>query len=117
VVEAEKSEGRFSIIRQDVAQRVTYALSVFPEDVPELVSALKNAGRVADGYGIEAFLISLSEIGNPAWASDLEFDSEASRGVVRCGRRGPLRRLAERLERRLEKPGATRRLVGSLPRE
>jgi hypothetical protein len=117
VVEAEKPDERFSIIREETAGRVTYSLGVSPEDVPELVMALKKAGRAADGYSIEAFLVSLSEIGDPAWAGDLEFDSEASRSVVRSGRRGPLRRLAERLGRRLGKRGATRRIVEGLPRE
>jgi hypothetical protein len=112
-----REKRRFSITREGTAGRVTYSLGVSPEDVPELVAALKKAGRAADGYAIEAFLVSLSEIGDPAWAGDLEFDSEGSRSVVRCGRRDPLRRLAERLERRLAKRGATRRIVEGLPRE
>lgn len=117
MVEAEKPDERFSIVREETLGRVTYSLGVSPEDVPELVAAFKKAGRVADGYAIEGVLVSLSEIGDPAWAGDLEFDSEAARSVVRCGRRGPLRRLAERLERRLASRGGTRRIIEGLPRE
>ncbi len=108
---------RFAISREETAGRVTYSLGVSSEDVPELVGALKRAGRDASGYTIEAFVISLSEIGDPTWAGELAFDSEASRCVVRCARHGPLRRLAERLERRLAKKTALRRLVEGLPRE
>jgi hypothetical protein len=113
----EKSSERFSIIRDHAAGGVTYSLGVAPEEVPELVTVLKQAGRAVDGYTIESFLVCLSEIGDPVWAEDLVFDSEASRSVVRCGRRGPLRRLAERLERQLAKRTATRRIVEGLPSE
>jgi hypothetical protein len=117
MAEAEQHDERFAVVRETRTERVVYSLCLTADDVPELVAALKKAGREADGYAIEAFLVGLSEIGDPAWAAELEFDSEASRCVVRCGRRGPLRRLAERLTRRLAKRGATRRMVEGLPHE
>jgi hypothetical protein len=114
---AENPAERFSIIREEAAGRTTYSLGLSPEDVPELVAALEKAGRPASGYAIEAFLISLSEVGDPVWAGDLEFDSEGSRCIVRCARRGPLRRLTARLERQLPKRLLMRRIADGLPRE
>ena len=108
---------RFEIVRDLGAEIVVYSLGLSAEDVPELVAALEKSGRGATGYAIEAILVILSEVGDPAWARDLVFDSEVSRCVVRCGRRGPLRRLAERLTRRLANRAATRRVVRGLPPE
>src|SRR6266542_2037490 len=106
-----KREDRFVITHQTTTGRQTYSISLSAEDVPELVLALEKGGRVATGYTIEAFLIALSESGDPPWARELDFDSEASRCTVRCARREPLRRLADRLARRLANQRAARRLV------
>jgi hypothetical protein len=108
---------RFEIVRDVRAEMAAYSLGLSAEDVPELVAALAKSGRGATGYSIEAFLVILLEVGDPAWARDLVFDSEASRCVVRCRRKGPLRRLAERLTRRLANRAATRGVVVALPPE
>src|SRR5262249_13656513 len=102
---------------ETMGDQQVYTLDFSPEDVPELAAALEKAGRAVSGYAIEAFLIRLSEGGDPAWAAELEFDSEQSRCVVRCERRAPLRQLANRLARRLVKRRAIRRMVAGLPRE
>lgn len=112
-----KRQGKFAIVHDNLAGKKGLSVGISPEDVPELVAAFAKAGRVANGYAIEAFMIGLSEINDPPWASELEFDSEASHCVVRCSRGEPLRRLLERLTRRLANRAATRRTIVGLPRE
>jgi hypothetical protein len=60
-------------------------------------------------------MIRLSEKGDPAWAADLEFDSESEMFRLRCRRKGPLTLLLRRLEKRLADPAAMRRLVKGAP--
>jgi hypothetical protein len=108
--------GRFAILREETGPREKYSLGVSPHDVPDLVAALENAGQIASGYTIEKVLVALSEIGDPAWAANLDFDSEAERCVVRCEQRAPLRLLARRLERHLTKR-TIRRIIDGLPLE
>ena len=104
-------------MRDGTGGRLAHSLRVSPEDVPELVSVLEKAGRTPTGYAIEGVLITLSDLGEPDWAKDLDFDREATLCVVRCARRGPLRVLVRRLERRLPKRAVMRRIVDGLPRE
>jgi hypothetical protein len=94
-----------------------YALCFRPDEVERLAAALERAGRVVNGYSVEAVLIRLSEIGDPDWANELEFDSENDLFCVRCVRKGPLQHLLRRLERRLADPTALKRLIRSTREE
>src|SRR5262245_60206999 len=114
---ADNEEKRFEIACQETAGRVTYWVSVSLDDVPELVAALRRAGRTESGYSIEAFVIRVLEVDDPGWAEDLEFDSEGFFCVVRCQQQEPLRLLVERLQRQLADRASTRRLVNGLPED
>jgi hypothetical protein len=94
-----------------------YFVTFDPRDLSALAKAMANAGRDVDGYAAEAILIKLSEIGEPAWADELSFDSEADACTVRCTRKVPLVHLLRRFEKRLAEPTRLRRLVRSLPEE
>jgi hypothetical protein len=49
---------------------------------------IAGAKRDADGYAAEAVLVRLSEIGEPAWADELIFDSESDACTVRLLSKG-----------------------------
>ncbi len=101
-----------------VAGRPAYfVLSLAADDLPALAAALRKSGRPTHGPALEAAFVRVIESDDPPWASELEFDSEADAFTVRCRRRTPLAHLARRMERRLTKPLALRRLVRSLPQE
>jgi hypothetical protein len=103
-------------IEQDDGQGpAIYSLSFAPGSVPTLARALAKARRSVNGLVVEAVMIRLSEKGDPAWAADLEFDSESDLFCVRCRRKGPLTLLLRRLEKRLADPAAMRRLVKTAP--
>ena len=80
-------------------------------DVPQLAKALAKAGQPVNGYSVEAVMIVLSELKDPAWAKDLHFDSENDLFSVDCSRRAPLTFLVRRLRKRLINPAALRRLI------
>ncbi len=92
-----------------------YSVHFTPNAIENLASAISKAGRAVNGYVVEAAMIHLSEKGDPAWAADLEFDSEHDTFCVRCRRKGPLTFLLRRLEKRLADPAALRRLVRAAP--
>jgi hypothetical protein len=93
----------------------TYSVFFCPDDVEPLAAAIEKAGHPLNGYTVEAVLSHLSEKGSPEWAQDLNFDSENDIFCVRSRRKLPLRRLVQRLQRRLDDPKAMRRLVRSVP--
>jgi hypothetical protein len=95
--------------------RAWYSLTFEPGDVAPLAKAFATCGRDLDGYTAEAILVRLSEIGGPAWADELELDTESSCCVVRCARKAPLVHLLRRLEKRLAEPAKLQRLIRSLP--
>ncbi len=94
-----------------------YSITFDPRNLSQLAKAITGVGRNVDGYAAEAILVRLSEIGEPAWADELIFDSEADMCLVRCTRKAPLEHLVRRLEKRLAEPLRLRRLVKSLPEE
>ena len=94
-----------------------HVLSIDPSLISPLAKALASVGRDVDGYVTEALLIRLSELGDPIWATELVFESEAGACIVRCRRRTPLAHLARRLQRRLEAPARLRQLAMTLPEE
>jgi len=102
-------------IAEQVDDMVTwYFITVDPRAVSPLAKVLISTGRNVDGYATEAVLVRLSEIGDPAWAEELTFDSEAEACTVRCTRKAPLVHLVRRFEKRLAEPARLRRLVKSL---
>jgi hypothetical protein len=94
-----------------------YSITFDPRTLSPLAKVIASAGRGVDGYAAEAVLVRLSEIGEPAWADELIFDSEVDACTVRCPRKAPLVHLARRLDKRLAEPARLRRLVKSLPEE
>lgn len=103
-------------IGKHVDERGTcYSITFEPGALPPLAKAISSAERNVDGYAAEAILVRLSEIGEPAWADELTFDSEAEACTVRCTRKAPLMHLVRRLERRLAEPARLRQLMKSLP--
>jgi hypothetical protein len=94
-----------------------YFITFDPRSVVPLAKAIASAGRDVDGYAAEAVLVRLSEIGEPEWADELNFDSEADACTVRCTRKAPLVHLVRRFEKRLAEPARLRRLVKSLPEQ
>jgi hypothetical protein len=94
---------------------VRFWLALSPGRVPPLDRALIRAGHELTGSLFELVLLRLSEVGDPEWASELDFDSEAESCTVHCARRPPLVHLARRLARRLAEPARLRRLARSLP--
>lgn len=94
-----------------------YSVQFAPDAVEQLAAAFTRAGRVVNGYTIQAVVARLSEIGEPEWANELEFDSENDAFCVRCARKAPVQHLVRRLERRLADPPALRRLIRSVREE
>jgi hypothetical protein len=88
-----------------------FALHFNPVDVRTIARALVKAGRPVSGYTVEALFIELSEIGEPAWANELSFDSENDTFCVYSNSRPALASLARRMQKRLEDPAAMKRLV------
>jgi hypothetical protein len=93
----------------------SYSMVCDPLSLPQLAKALAGGGHAVNGYSVEALLIRLSEVGEPAWATELDFDAEASACTVHCPRLEPLVLLARRLDTRLAEPARLRKLVRSLP--
>jgi hypothetical protein len=105
-------------IAKHVGERATWYIVTFdPRTLSPFAGAIAGVGRAVDGYVAEAILIRLSEIGEPAWADELVFDSESDACTVRCTRKAPLVHLMRRFEKRLADPARLRRLVKSLPEE
>lgn len=102
---------QLAVVQLEHDHGLAYALFFHPTAVPALAEVLTRACRPVNGYTIEATMICLSEKGDPAWAKDLNFDSENDLFSVSCPRRGPLTFLMRRLEKRLDDPAALRRLV------
>jgi len=88
-----------------------YSVYLHPYEIAKLAKAIAKAGGTVNGYAVQAVMIYLAEKGDPAWAEDLEFDSENDAFVVRCPRKAPLKFLIRRLEKRLANPAALRRAV------
>ncbi len=100
-----------AVHKVDLKGNTWFSITFRPDALPQLARALASAGRSVNGYGIEAFAVHVAENGSPAWAEDLEFDSENDLFCVRCTRPAPLRFLVRRLQKRLDKPSALRRDV------
>jgi hypothetical protein len=104
-------------VRSREGSSMAFTLTLGADEVPVLEAALLKHGRPTHGRALEEVVVRIVESGDPPWASELEFDSEADVLVVRCHRKAPLQHLVRRLERRLASPAALRRLVRSVPEE
>lgn len=94
-----------------------YSLRFGPADVEPLARAIRKAGLPANGHTIQSAMVRLSEVGDPEWGEELDFDSESDMFCVRSERKAPLVHLRRRLEKRLVDPVALRRLVKAIPND
>jgi len=95
----------------------SWVLTFAPDDAlaAPFERALRRSGRETVGYTIEAMVMRITEVGDPAWASELVFDSEQSAFCVYCPRRPPLVHLARRIEGRCANAMRLWKLAASLP--
>jgi hypothetical protein len=114
---AMSNDGRLTIEKHEDDERTWYSLSFAPDDVVPLAHALAASAHLVNGTAIEAVMVRLSELGDPDWASELSFNSEADSFSVTCRRRVPLVNLLRRLEKRLHDRAALKRLVRAIPME
>jgi hypothetical protein len=64
----------------------------------DLVETFPGACLRVSGYSVEALLSRLSEVGEPAWGTELDFDAEAPACTVHCRRREQVVLMARRLD-------------------
>jgi hypothetical protein len=110
-----KDRSPFKVMSHMIAGVTWYSVTIDPGTLSSLVKAMSGVGLDVNGRTTEAILLKLSEIGEPVWANELFFDSEAEVCTVKSTRKSPLMSLMRRFQRRLAEPARMRQLVKSVP--